>query len=172
MYAPSDAGIRHKPMPKKKNTPKVVIEAPLSSEELKAVIQTGKAVVRKDSFPFEVSDDDNKWENPEFSYVGLDSIGFRFDEILVDTTGKETKLPGGIWMYFNWTAKGIGFGQFRLTKRLDDKLEIDTEGCGKEFFARALCALVNQAEDVNDRRVRRMSTAKKAKKQENQSKVH
>jgi hypothetical protein len=149
---------------KTKKLPKIAIPAPYTGEELRKLVKGEKVDKKNPNFPFEISDSDDKWSNPEFDYVNFAGVSFSEDEVLVDNTGKEMIQLGGLTLMFNWGARGIGFGQFRLTRRNDGKMEIDSEGTGKEFFARALVAMVNQAEEKERRWLRRGSSRKTSEK--------
>ena len=65
------------------------------------------------------------------------------------------KLEDGVSLHgsfrFDWTLKGIGFGQFYFYEK-DGKVYCNNEYMSKEYIKRALCAMVDQCEltDVNN----------------------
>lgn len=47
--------------------------------------------------------------------------------------------------YFQWSAKGIGFGELYFYEK-DGKIYCDNELMGKEFIKRMLCKMVDDCE--------------------------
>lgn len=130
------------------------IEAPLTSEQLKEKI-LGKGKKKKATIVLPVAAEGShfggdrataKFTHTEFGGV----FSFTASEG-VDGNGKVHKFPGGMGFRFNWVAEGVGFGEFQLKLRTDGVLEIDAETLGKEFFKRALCALVDSAKDKHEK---------------------
>jgi len=74
-----------------------------------------------------MKDGKDKFENPEFSYSEPE---------------KDTAFR------IQWGAKGIGFGEFTFFYR-DGKLMCDNECMSKEFVKKALCAMVDNCESVD-----------------------
>lgn len=66
--------------------------------------------------------------------------------VVYDDEGEQ--VPGATTL-FAWSAKGIGFGEFRIY--FDDHGQLrcsneGNEGMGKEFIKRMLCKMVDDAE--------------------------
>jgi hypothetical protein len=127
------------------------VSTPLTSEQLKDKIKLGTRITIPIKAKNSSFKDDKDFENPEFSSVDFGGIYSFPDVIGVDDTGKEHNLPGGTGFSFNWVAQGIGFGEFRVKRLSDGVLQVDSEGLGKEFLKKALCAMIDRAQDKSEK---------------------
>jgi len=73
----------------------------------------------------------DKFENPVFTYANLEK------------TDRD-------WQFtLQWGAKGIGLGAFTFFFK-DDKLMCDNECMSKAFVKKALCAMVDNCESIDN----------------------
>jgi len=126
------------------------IPAPLTEEQLKEKLQGAdpyKVILPAHSaMPKAEKISKDEVTEEKFSFVTVSSVGFNEDQTGIDGTGKEHNFPGGMFVYFNWSVPGFGFGELTIKKQSDGKVVIDSEGLGKDFVKTMLCSLVDEAE--------------------------
>jgi hypothetical protein len=126
------------------------VATPLTGEQLSKKIRSGKMkIIQPKSVLGIGSIGGKKWTDNDIEFLSVQMGGvFSWpDDVGVDGNGKEHKFPGGTGFRFTWAAKGIGFGEFELKKLTNGTLEFNAEKMGREFFKKALCALVDTAKD-------------------------
>lgn len=88
--------------------------------------------------------------HPKFKTVVLSGVFSNADWVGTDGNDKEYTFPGGVGFVFNWSADGIGFGEFCVKRLTDGTLEIESEGMGKEFLKKALCSMIDTAKELRE----------------------
>lgn len=125
------------------------IPAPLTPEQLKEKmkgIDPSKITMPKGSdLPTTEKVSKDEVSPEKFGSVELRSVGYTAPVTYVDGNGKEYPKPGGMYVYFNWSLPGFGFGEISI-KTKGDKVVIDSEGLDKNFVKAMLCSLVDNAE--------------------------
>lgn len=130
------------------------IEAPMTLDELKKKIRSGKIKIVGPKMASEnvlAGEAFGTRENPKFSSVEFGGVFSWAGSVSVDMAGKEYPSPSQMGFRFNWVAPGVGFGEFSFSLLADGKLEIDTERLGKEFFKKALCHMIDSAKDKSQK---------------------
>lgn len=126
------------------------IPAPLTAEQLKEKmkgIDKSKIIMPKGlDFPTAEKIGKKDVTEEKFSLVTISSVGCNADQMFIDGNGKEYPHPGGMYVYFNWSVPGFGFGELSIKKHTDGKIVIDSEGLGKDFVKAMLCSMVDEAE--------------------------
>lgn len=129
------------------------VSTPLTTKQLKDKIRSKKVKITMPKIARDLALDDVEpdFKNPQFSSVTLGGIFSYPDSVGVDGNGKEYKFSGGTGFILNWAAPGIGFGELKVKLLTNDTVEVDTERTGKEFLKKALCTLVDQAKDRDEK---------------------
>lgn len=128
------------------------VDTPLTADQLKEKLKSKglKIVLPKKASTLKrvprVSQEDVFVGKAPFGHVALTAVGNSLDQVGVDGNGTEHKFPGGMWVDFNWSVSGFGFGELRLKVLMNGTLEVHSEGLGKDFVKAMLCDLVDRAE--------------------------
>lgn len=139
-------------------------------EKMRQAVESGNVVLPayaskgNDTFETQNMKRDDLFDNPKFTHIEFGGVYAWPEETGIDQNGDEHLIPGKRGFSFTWAAEGIGFGEIRiqvLPGEDKDVLEIKSDGLGKDFVKKALCALVDSGEDNSEEHLKALRAAAK-----------